>query len=191
MASDYLSHCLSLTTTEDAELVLMVQRGKREAFDEIDHRYRSRLCHFLSRHTRCFHQAEEFAQQTLIRAFEMIDQLRTGEKLAAWLYRIAFCLVIDEVRKNKRKPTTILEGDLPDSVQDAQGIAIAAEERTNLWNIAKNILSNDEFWAIRLRYIENFNTEEIARIMSRSKVSVRVLLFRARNRLLPMLTNNK
>ncbi|MDR1960171.1 MAG: RNA polymerase sigma factor [Planctomycetaceae bacterium] len=178
----------SLTTVEDAVLVSMAQHGDFEAFDEIDRRYRSRLHHFLLRHTHCFHKAEDLTQQTLLRAFEMINQLRAGEKIAAWLLRIAFCIVVDEARKSKRKPTTPLAEDVPGADAAVGENLVKEEERTEIWTIVKHVLSEDEFWAVQLRYVENFNTDEIARVMSRSKISVRVLLFRARNRLLPYLS---
>ena len=168
-------------------LVSMARSGHREAFDEIDRRYRGRICRYLRRHTNGLAHAEELAQQTLIRAFEVIDQLRLGDRVGAWLYRIAYRLLIDDSRK--RRPHAPLDVDLVGTGRQAVDSLIAEEEKADLWRIARQTLSPDEYVAVELRYVENFNIAEIANIMSRSQVSVRVLLHRARNRLLPHLSD--
>ena len=172
-------------SAEDVLLVSMARSGRREAFDEIDRRYRDRLCRYLHRHVGGMVLAEELAQQTLIRAFEVIDQLRFGDRIGAWLYRIAYRLMIDDARKKRRDVP--LESDPVDTVRATVDSLIAEEAKNDIWRIARQTLSRDEYLAVELRYVENFNIAEIAEIMARSRVSVRVLLHRARNRLLPNL----
>lgn len=186
MTSDFSSN-RDFAATEDGQLVMMVRSGRRDAFDELDRRYRDRICRYLMRHVNALGHAEELAQQTLIRAFEMINQLRQGDRLGPWLYRIAYRLMIDDVRKNRRHAP--LENDLVDDVRSTVDDLIAEEEKFEIWQVARKTLSQDEFAAIELRYVENFNIAEIAKIMSRSQVSVRVLLHRARNRLLTQLSD--
>lgn len=169
-------------SAEDALLVSMARSGHREAFDEIDRRYRGRICRYLRRHVNGASHAEELAQQTLIRAFEVIGQLRLGDRVGAWLYRIAYRLMIDDSRK--KRCNVSLESEPIDTVRSSTIDSLVAEEEKNeIWLIARQTLSRDEYAVVELRYVENFNIAEIAEIMSRSRVSVRVLLHRARNRL--------
>ncbi|MDR1492170.1 MAG: sigma-70 family RNA polymerase sigma factor [Planctomycetaceae bacterium] len=184
MLSDFSAQP-DLTLEEDAGLVSLVRGGSREAFDEIDRRYRGRLFCYLCRRTNCAAYAEEIAQQTLIRAFEVIKQLKFDEKIGAWLYRIAYRLLVDDSRRKKEFSSVA-----PDSIAVSYPVAgalIAEEEKANIWEIARKTLTHDEFIAIELRYVEDFNIAEIAKIMSRTQISVRVILHRARNRLLPHL----
>ncbi|MDR1383015.1 MAG: sigma-70 family RNA polymerase sigma factor [Planctomycetaceae bacterium] len=184
MSSDFSAQP-DLALAEDAHLVSLVRCGSREAFDEIDRRYRKRLCRYLCRHTNGAAYAEEIAQQTLIRAFEMIEQLKFGEKIGAWLYRIAYRLLVDDSRR-KRKLSAVISDSIAVSNPAADAL-IAEEEKASIWKIARQTLTQDEFIAIELRYVEDFNIAEIAKIMSRTQISVRVILYRARNRLLPHL----
>lgn len=188
MASDFPLPRFSLAlhelaSAEDGQLAHMAGSGSREAFDEIDRRYRDRIRRYLQRHANGHAHADELAQQTLIRAFEAIGQLRVGDRLGAWLYRIAYRLLIDDSRK--KRPLVSLEVDPVDVRRETVDSMIAEEEKSDIWQIARQTLSRDEYQAIELRYAEDFNIGEIAEIMSRSQVSVRVLLHRARNRLLP------
>ena len=188
MASDFSLSRRELAVAADAQLVLMAGTGCREAFDEIDRRYRDRIRRYLQRHANGWSHADDLTQQTLIRAFEVIDQLRFGDRLGAWLYRIAYRLLIDHSRKKHFQHRT-LETEPVDCSRVTVDSMIAEEEKNDIWQIARRTLSHDEFVAVELHYAENFNIAEIAEIMSRSRVSVRVLLHRARNRLLPTLAD--
>ena len=66
---------------------------------------------------------------------------------------------------------------------DPGAAAVAAEERDNLWSLAAEVLSSDQRSALWLRYGEGLEPAEIARILAKRPSTVRVLLFRARERL--------
>jgi RNA polymerase sigma-70 factor (ECF subfamily) len=51
------------------------------------------------------------------------------------------------------------------------------------------VLTEEQNNALWLYYVEDMPTAGIARVLGRSRASVKVLLFRARRRLLPMLEN--
>lgn len=171
-----------LTESDDSTLVQQICRGNVDAFEVLDRRYRRRLCAFLSRHTSCNEHAEDVAQRTLIKAFEAITTLQSGDKLAAWLYRIAYHYAIDDARA--RKPVSLgEERDFVSQQREPGEVMIQEEERKNLWNIAQKRLTGDEYTAIWLKYAENMRVEAICKVMERTSGSVRVLLFRARQKL--------
>lgn len=175
----------SLHNAEDEALVGLVREGRREAFDEIDRRYREKLCRFLARHTTGPEHAEELAQQALVKAFLSIEKLRCHDRFSGWLYQIAFRLAVDETRKGR--PVQL---DLGDAIQliDHRTDVADTPDQTNLWDIARKILKPDEYSAIWLKYVDGYKVASIAKIMGRTRVSVRVLLFRARKKLLPALS---
>ena len=168
----------------DAELVCRVQTGRNEAFDEIDRRYRPVLHRFLTRYTFCAHQAEELAQRTLIRGFEMIGQLESGEKLVGWLHRIAFRMVAAEGRK-RRIASLDAEGVVEPVVVFADEVQ-RREERNNIWRIARNELSAEDCEVLCLRYRDDLDVTAIATRIGKKEGAVRVQLHRARKKLLPL-----
>ena len=171
----------------DAELVRRVQAGRSEAFNEIDHRYRPILHRFLTRYTLCVHQAEELVQRTLIRGFEMIGQLDSGDKLVGWLHRIAFHMAAAEGRK-RRLTSLDAEGVVEPAVEFIDEVQ-QREERNNIWRIARKELSAEEYEILRLRYREDLNFAAIAEKIDKKEGAVRVQLHRARKKLLPLLAD--
>ena len=57
------------------------------------------------------------------------------------------------------------------------------EESDNVWLLAGRVLSVEQRSALWLRYAEDLSIEEVARILDKRRVTVRVLLFRAREAL--------
>ena len=87
---------------EDATLIETFKSGERRAFDEIDRRYREKLTFFLLRKTSSREVAEELTQETLTRAYSALGSLDNGAFLSGWLYRIAYRIFIDWLRKTSR-----------------------------------------------------------------------------------------
>ncbi|MDR2114766.1 MAG: sigma-70 family RNA polymerase sigma factor [Planctomycetaceae bacterium] len=167
----------------DSELVDRVRLGETTAFDEIDHRYRETLYRFLLRITFNSELAEELTQRTLIRAFEMIGQLQSGEKLSGWLHRIAFRMAVAE---NRCKKTVSLEG-LGEPTMRYENRLEIEEEKRNLWNLAEQHLSQEELTILVLRYREDLPLAQIAEKTGKNEGAVRVQLHRARKKLQPFL----
>jgi len=168
------------TEVSDAELVERVRTGETEAFDEIDRRYREPLCRFLRRFTYSFELAEELAQRTLIRAFEMIGQLQSAEKLAGWLHRIACRMAAAEGRRRKTVPL----GSICEPSAMLTPAVELEEQKRNLWQIAEQTLSADEFKILVLRYRDDLPLAQIAEQLDKNEGAVRVQLHRARKKLM-------
>ncbi|MDR3196618.1 MAG: sigma-70 family RNA polymerase sigma factor [Planctomycetaceae bacterium] len=167
----------------DSELVDRVRLGETAAFDVIDHRYRETLYRFLLRFTFNSELAEELTQRTLIRAFEMIGQLQSGEKLAGWLHRIAFRMAVAEKRCKKTVP---LDG-LSEPVTQQENRLEIEEEKQNIWKLAEQHLSPEELTILILRYREDLPLAQIAEKTGKNEGAVRVQLHRARKKLQPFL----
>ena len=48
-----------------------------------------------------YHEAEDVVQMTFLKAFDKRHQFQNGTALSAWLYRIAYSICIDQLRKRK------------------------------------------------------------------------------------------
>ena len=172
---------------DDRTLVELLRQGNEDAFTVLHERYRRKLCVFLRRHTDDHIQAEDIAQNAFLKAFQNIETLRDGTKFKSWLYTIAYRIAVDDARKKREITMDDSSVEQKSGEKLPDDIAISNEERANIWTVAQNILTPDEFSAIWLRYAEDEKVESIATIMNRSNGSVRVLLYRARKKLLESL----
>ena len=67
--------------------------------------------------------------------------------------------------------------------EDPSELMARREEARNLWQRARQLLPDGQFQALWLRYIEDMDIEQIARVLGKTQTHVKVLLFRARHKL--------
>lgn len=73
----------------DAQLVVRVQNGDRNAFDQLVARYRAKLLRLVLRTVHDPDDAEDVLQDTLVRAWRAIHTFRGDSAFYTWLFRIA------------------------------------------------------------------------------------------------------
>jgi RNA polymerase sigma-70 factor (ECF subfamily) len=161
------------------ELARRSQQGCRASFAELVERYAVPLRQFLHHQTNHVHDAEDLVQDTFVRAYGNIDRYRSSYKFSTWLFTIARRLAISRLR-SLRRPQVVAEAV---SADPGPREAMAQREtKRGLWDAARGLSAN-QYWVLRLRYAEDLSIKEIAQVMGKSQVSVRVLLCRARTRL--------
>jgi RNA polymerase sigma-70 factor (ECF subfamily) len=96
-----------LVEQSDEDLILLVQEGNNQAFDILVGRYKNRLYSYLFRLIGDESEAEEYAQETFVRAYMHADKYRTVARFSTWLYTIATNLVRNRIRNIKRRPKMI------------------------------------------------------------------------------------
>jgi RNA polymerase sigma-70 factor (ECF subfamily) len=165
------------------DLVRRAQTGSSAAFGELVARYESPLFNFLLRRTSSAEDAEEIAQDAFVRAWQKIDSYDARWKFSTWLFTLARRLAATRMRSTapSAQGNDALAGV---SVHADPGLDLTrTEERANLWSIVDRVLESDPRSALWLRYAEDLTVPEIAEVLGRSAVSVRVMLFRARAKL--------
>lgn len=187
MTSNRTSSTEAAQPADELRLVCCAQRGDRHALDELARRFRPRLVHLLGRRTACWADAEDIAQQALLRALERIDQHDGRRPFSVWLYRIALRTAADHHRKPRPEPGLDSSRLSDPRGDDPQEAAADGELRENLWSIARQALSADQYSALWLRYAEEMSIKDVARVLGRTRIATRVLLHRARQRLAPHL----
>jgi RNA polymerase sigma-70 factor (ECF subfamily) len=110
--------------------------------------------------------AEDATAEAFARAFARRNELHDP---LAWIYRVAFRLALDEMRRDGRR------GDPVDE-------ALELEELDEVMS-ALHQLSPNQRAAVVLRHVVGLDTGEIAERMGIARPTVRVHLFRARQRL--------
>lgn len=160
----------------DEELVARAQTGSRRCFDQLVHRYSHRLFYFLRPKIPNDEDTEDLVQETFLKAFRNINRFDLNYRFSTWLYTTAARLAISFYRKKSTIENPLL---FTASSPDPQEQMIREEDARNLWNIAQTLQAN-QFQALWLRYTEELSLKEIAAVMKKNQVHIRVLLHRAR-----------
>ena len=89
----------------DQQLLLAAaQAGDQEAFRQLIEPYRHALDVHCYRMLGSAHDAEDLAQETLLRAWRALGRFEPRAQLQTWLYRIATNACLDELARRPRRP---------------------------------------------------------------------------------------
>ncbi len=118
--------------TPNENLVLAAQQGESKAFGELARRFEHMVYIVCWRRLHDHAEAQEVAQDVLIKAFEKLYQLQEPAAFAGWLRSIAVRQSIN--RSTRRPPTIAVEPhtiDRADCRHTAPVESLLANERTN------------------------------------------------------------
>lgn len=170
-------------------------RGEPEAFDDFVEHFRAKIFHYTW--LMCGHRedAEEVAQETLLKVFESLDQLREPERVRPWVFRIAKNECLMKRRKSIFAPARELsldelmpekigdDGDLKLQIADWSRLpdeqAFQSEMKDALERAIAELPENYRS-VILLRDMEELSTEDTAQILELSTDVVKTRLHRAR-----------
>jgi RNA polymerase sigma-70 factor (ECF subfamily) len=197
-----------MTVDADAALIERAKRGEVQAFEMLVVKYQRRIERLIGRLVRDTDLVPDIAQETFIRAYRALAQVRGESAFYTWLYRIAVNTAKKALADMRRDPvitesalaahsdedeTSPLERELSD-VETPEAV-LASREIARTVNAAIDALPEDLRQAIVLREIEGLSYEEIATAMDCPIGTVRSRIFRAReaiaHRLRPLLDTPK
>lgn len=186
--------CDGVPATEtDQWLVQRSLAGDTDAFREIVERYQSKVYNLALRMTGNPEDALDAAQESFIRVFRSLNTFKGDSSFSTWLYRIANNIVLDELRKRRRRPRVVMSTDAfvtgeegehplefsgPPSLQPEEQ-AVRAERRRELEQALQSI-SPEQRHILLLRDVEGFSYEEIAEMLNLNPGTVKSRLNRAR-----------
>jgi RNA polymerase sigma-70 factor (ECF subfamily) len=123
-----------------------------------------------------------------MRAFRNLDQYSPQWRFRTWLFTIAQRLSINGARRQRPEQAgAALLDAIPSRRPDAAAQLTAKESARSLWGTIGRVLDPEQAAALWLHYVEELSTAEMGKILGRSRVAVKTMLFRARQRLLPHL----
>lgn len=185
----------------DGEVVGDVLNGNADAFEIILERYGDHILKILKRHLPP-DQIEDVAQEVFIRIYKSLNAWRRGERFKAWMSAIAVRTCYDFWRRQYRSRETNLSALSPEqenwltrtlSDDAAETFESRAErqEAKAVLDYALNRLSPEDRMVIDLVYLEELPVKEAARLLGWSVSNVKIRSFRARKKLLRLLTLEK
>jgi RNA polymerase sigma-70 factor (ECF subfamily) len=179
---------------DDEALLERARRGDRDAFAAIVTRNQDDLYTMALRILGTPHDAADVVQETFLRAYTRLPELR-GRTLRAWLFRVAINCARDVQRRSTRRPTVPLADDsgnvieLPDPALGPEATAVARREAAAVRD-ALLALPHDFRLPIVLRDVNDLSYDEIAEALRIPLGTVKSRLSRARNMLVSELERN-
>ena len=167
-------HILRELSTE--ELARRSQQGCQASFTELVARFGNRLFRFLQHKTKNVQDAEDLVQDTFVKAYSNIHRYQDSWKFSTWLFTIAARLAYSHFRRLRSFRTV---GPIESGDPGPRQMVAEQETRQSLWALAGD-LSRNQYRALWLRYAEDMSIKEIAHVLRKSQVNVKVLLYRAR-----------
>lgn len=173
---------------QEIELARALLAGRPDAFDEFVGHFRSKI--FQYSFLMCGHRedAEEVAQETLLRVFESFAELREPEHVRSWVFRIAKNACLMKRRKSIFAPAKELSLDSADD-RPAMEIGDSSKapddeffrvEMRDALHAAVAELPETYRAVVLLRDLEELSTEETAQILGLSLDVVKTRLHRGR-----------
>ncbi len=177
-------------TTREQDLISRVQRGEHESFYELVKPYERRVYAAALAILRNEADAEDAAQEAMLKAFANIRQFRAEARFSTWLIQIT---VNESLMRRRRERTVVMEGIddrreeesdyQPREFADWREIPSEALERKEVRRkLAEALGTLDRKYreVFVLRDVEKLNIQETAEALGISTASVKTRLLRAR-----------
>ncbi len=177
----------SVGTTE--ALVNCARRGDAEAFTQLIGRYERVALSVAFGVLGDGDAAGDVVQETFLRAWQRLNELKTPAHFATWICGIARNLAIDTRRRSKHSKVAADVGDIATLADTAQQWSPnpldEVDRREQQALIARALESLDEVMRpiVTLRYYNDLSSKEIAQLLQLSPAAVDMRLSRARQHL--------
>jgi RNA polymerase sigma-70 factor (ECF subfamily) len=179
---------------QELEWIRRAQRGEREAFGRLVERYQRRVIALVYHLVRRRDEAEDIAQEILIKAFRAIRSYDFRASFGAWLSRIGVNHCYDYMRRERSSRLSYYWQMTEDSLRGletrAESVPVGGlnhEEQVALRDFVEKLLHRapaDDRVILALKQLQGFSVEEIAEILKLRTSTVKVRLHRARKRML-------
>jgi RNA polymerase sigma-70 factor, ECF subfamily len=179
-------------STEEAALVRRVQAQDELAFREIVDRYQTKVFSIIYGILRNRNDAEDIAQQVFAKIYFSIRNFDFRSSLLTWIYKITVNECYDYLRK-KRVRKLVYESDFSsedslrmENSEPATDHAPPVDRRLAQHDLIFKLLSKiseEDRSLILLKEVEGHSVEELAQMTGMNENTIKVKLFRARQKL--------
>lgn len=169
---------------EDARRLMAAGCGDEAALTALIERWQGPLVSFFYRSLGSHAEAEDLAQETFVRLYRAAPGYEPRAKFTTFLFHVARRLLLNELRRRRRKPAEATDpADLPAHADAAIRATAEARELEEAFRTALEALPEKQRSAILLRQQQEFSYEEIATALDASVPAVKSWIFRARTHL--------
>jgi RNA polymerase sigma-70 factor (ECF subfamily) len=179
--------------SEEAALVQRIQAGDEIAFREVVERYQAKVFSIIYGILRNRNDAEDMAQQVFTKIYFSVGKFDFRSTLLTWIYKITVNECYDYLRK-KRVRKLVYESDFTEedalrmrntvqSADRAPAVDTTLAQRELVMKLLEK-LSDEDRTLMVLKEVEGHSVEELARMTGLNQNTIKVRLFRSRQKLL-------
>ncbi len=178
----------------DIELIEQTLVGNQAAYADLIKRHQRFVFTLAMRFSKNREDAEEIAQDCFIKAYRSLSSFQRQSKFSTWLYSIVYTTAMTFLRK-KRVDTDSIDDEntyiqLENHSSGFDTNSVEIKSRSYYLNQAIAQLLPDDAAIITLFYMGEQSLEEISQALGIEANTVKVKLFRARQRLKEKLERN-
>ena len=172
---------------DERKLIQRAKQGDTYAFEQLIHEHRVGAFNLAFRMLGNRDDADDAAQDAMVKVFKSIGSFREQSKFSTWVYRLTYNVCIDIMRKQKPGTTTELDERLVDKSPTPEE-ELEHNERQKQIKAAIAALTPDYRSAIVLRDVNGHSYDEIAQILGCSVGTVKSRINRGRLKLKEILS---
>ncbi len=172
----------------DELMVARAKRGDAAAFEALVSPYERMMYLTCMKLMGNEQDARDCAQEAMIRAYRAMGTYRNEAKLETWLYRIAYNICLDALRRKKRRQAESLEalsenGFMPEDKGQTPYSVLEQKERMAALKKGLNMLPEDMRTVLLLSQVEDMSYDKISEITDTPVGTVKSRINRARTKL--------
>ena len=172
----------------EKEVALMerIASDDQSAMEELLELWKMPIFRFFLRSLNHHEDAEDLTQRVFIRIYRSSERYLPQAKFSTWIFTIARNLLIDEIKKRKRRPQVVFDEHI-EKVGDGEGGR--SEELTEILMKHLDTIPENHRTALLLRVQRELSYREIAEVLQTTEASVKTWIHRARLDLRKSLSN--
>ena len=170
----------------EVSLMERIASGDQSAMEELIELWKMPIFRFFLRSLNHHEDAEDLTQRVFIRIYRSSERYLPQAKFSTWIFTIARNLLIDEIKKRKRRPQMVFD-EYIEKVGDVKGGRSA--ELTEILMKHLDTIPENHRTALLLRVQRELSYREIAEVMQTTEASVKTWIHRARLELRKSLSN--
>ena len=180
----------ALSDVSDEALLVLYANGDPGAARALTLRLTPRVLGFAARMLSDRTEAEDVAQEAMLRLWRMAPDWQQGEaRVATWLYRVASNLCLDRLRRSR--PRGLDEVAEPEDAAPGVVARLIEADRVLALDEALAALPDRQRQAVVLRHIEGLANPEIAAVMDIGVEAVESLVARGKKGLAALLSGRR
>jgi RNA polymerase sigma-70 factor (ECF subfamily) len=171
---------------EIAPLVAKAQGGDLFAFHQLMTLFQGEIFRMIYFRTLSRMDSEDLTQEVFLRVYENLPKLKEAEKFRTWIFRIAINQLRDFLRRKRFRNFWGQAAEKePENVKASSFEGSSGQEallRKEFWGKVRNFtqsLSRVEREVFILRFMDQFQIDEIAEALGKNESTVKTHLYRA------------